>query len=423
MPHSSQWIEIALRENEISKCVHCGLCQAVCPTYLVERHEGKNARGKIVLLKGLLSGELKPNAYLADWFDDCLTCYACQSVCPSGVQTSRLWTAARQDLASVATHTSRKRLILRWTLGKPRLFRSLLRIGSLVNGINPHFHFLARLDHGRIPISRKAPYQHKVQKIYEPPDGTPLGSVGLVIGCLGDISLPWAVDGAISLLVKSGWRVILPKPQGCCGAPAINNGDWELARSLAIRLAKLFSKWDWDFVTSPDATCTSTIRHDWQEIFLSQGGAREGVKKLSSKVRGLWELVETGIKAGRLEFKDTHTRVALHHSCHSFHLPPANRWEVVLRKIPGLEIVPMEDEHLCCGFGGSYAKYYPEQSYRIAQRKIRKAKESGAEIMLVGSPGCLIRLNGVDEGSIPVEYIAHFLAERAQSAQKLHHST
>lgn len=411
----NRWVELSLRADELAKCVHCGLCHAVCPPYLVDQHEGKTARGKIDLLQGLLAGTLKPSAQISQWLDDCLTCYACQTVCPAGVRTERLWTAARQDLAPYNPHTFRKRVGLRWTIGKPGLFRILLKLSAAVMGVNPHFHSRFRLFSGGLPVSRLAPLQSRLQDVYEPVSGAALGTVGLVIGCSGDIAVPWAVEGAIQLLIKSGWRVVVPKWQGCCGAPAVNNGDWALARRLVRRLARLFERYDLDYITSPDATCSAAMRHDWLEIFHSQKSVPEPVKRAVVKVRGLWELVEVGVRSGRVSFKDSRTQVALHHSCHSFHLFPTHRWEAILRRVPGIEIVPMDSDHLCCGFGGSYALFYPEHSKAIARMKIDRAREAGAELLLVGSPGCLLRLNGVDEESPRVEYVGYYLSQLAQA--------
>lgn len=392
--------EIRAREDELQKCVNCGLCQAVCPTYIVDGHEGKTARGKITLMRGMLEGMIKPSVSIADLADDCLTCYACQSVCPAGVKTERLWTALREDLAPLATSAKWKGRALRWTVGRPRIFRALVKRHGRREGFDRNRPGEARLTRYGLPLFKGAPYLETLPEEYEAAR-KPQGRVGLLIGCSGNLSAPWAVDAAITLLRSSGWTVVIPKKQGCCGAPAINNGQWKLAKRLARANIALFSGCRVDFVTSPDATCSAAMGHDYPNLLTVDEVELAEAKELASKSVELSALLGRALDDGRLKFHPLKVTVTIHDSCHSTHLGGGSRWRDLLRAIPGLEIREMKDSVQCCGFGGSYAVTHRHSSDRIAWRKMENVLETGAELVLVGSPGCQIRLQTMEQPEKP----------------------
>lgn len=403
--------EIASRSEELDKCVTCGLCQSVCPTYIADGHEGKTARGKIILLRGLLDGNLSPTSSIADIFDDCLTCYACQSVCPAGVKTERLWTSARYDLAEISSSTRKKRIGLRWTIGKPALFNILVEIAGKF-GFNPENPESVNL-HKRIVLPFKgAPLLDSLKEEYLP-EGTQIGTVAMLIGCSGNLFAPNVVKASIRLLTTFGWRVIIPKNQVCCGAPAINNQDWKTARKLARKNLDVFLSLDSDKITSPDATCTGAFMKDYNEIFSHNELVLPEVKKLASKTTQLSEILAESMTENKPIFKKYKSRVTLHDSCHSTHLTGGSGWRKILKQIDGLEIIEMLESDHCCGFGGSYSLFHRETAMKIADRKLSNSVKTGAELVLVGSPGCLIWLNSakklVPSGNLKIQHVSELI--------------
>lgn len=390
-------LEIAARAEELDKCVNCGLCQAVCPTFLIERHEGRTARGKIALLKKLLEEQIEPSPSIADLADDCLTCYACQTVCPAGVKTERLWTAMREDLNVLSTTTKKKSLALRWTVGNPAVFRRVVRRLSNVEGFDRNRPSLARLSRYGLPIFKGAPYLDKVKEIY-PAIGKEIGRVGLLIGCSGNLTAPWAVDSTITLLRQCGWTVVIPKDQGCCGAPAINNGQWKLAKRLARHNLAIFDNLDIQAVTSPDATCIAAMSHDYLNLFLGEETGEFSVERIAGKAIELSHLAAKALEEERIHFNPFKAVVTIHDSCHSTHVGKSARWRELLKAIPGLEIREMAESSLCCGFGGSFSVLHRETADKIADRKMNNAISTGAEIVIVGSPACQIRLQTNNSG-------------------------
>ncbi len=406
-------LEISEFKEELDKCVNCGLCQSVCPTFLSTGHEGKTARGKIVLLQKMLEGSLDPSESIADWFDDCLACYACQTVCPAGVRTEKLWTSSREELAFYSKRTRYKRTIFILTIKQPVLFNWLVRLGGWFFGFNRKRHEKARLR-GKIAVPfRGAPYALKIGGVYEP-EGRHHGTVALLLGCSANIFTPWIVDSTIKILNLSGFKVIIPKRQVCCGAPAINNADWKTARILALKNIELFNSIDADYITSCDATCANAMRNEYRHLFHGEKTTIQKVESMSKKVRQLGSIINSAVENGWLRFKPAKTTITIHDSCHSTHTSGKTNWRTIVKRIPELDIVEMEDGAHCCGFGGSYSVLYPETADDIAKRKIDKARKTGVKEALVGSPGCLLRLNASKNGGgddIEFKHAVEFLAD------------
>lgn len=408
-------IELEARREELTKCVNCGLCQAVCPTYLTDGYEGLTARGKIEIIRGMLASELTPSPQIADLADDCLSCYACKTVCPAGVDTARLWTAMRQDLGKLATTRGNKSRALKYSIGSPALMAAgARRIGRLY-GFQREHPQAARLGKFGLPVFNGAPYIDNLQEVYSPV-GEPVGRVGLLIGCSGNLTTPWAVDAAITLLRGAGWEVIVPKEQGCCGAPAINNGQWKLARKLAAKTVSIFDSLGVHVVTSPDATCAASMGHDYDNLFLTSSNPPDGLNRFKGKVRPLDELVGDALDKGRYKFHPLKVDVTMHDSCHAVHFGAGKRWRELLKAIPGLNLVEMKESALCCGFGGSYSVMHRRTSDRIAERKMDHARTTGADILLVTSPGCQIRMQSQPADAAPmpqVRFVAELIAGMA----------
>jgi len=266
----------------------------------------------------------------------------------------------------------------------------------------------------RLPIFRGAPYLSKLEPEYKP-EGEPVGTVGLLVGCSGNLATPWVVDAAIKLLKRAGWTVLVPHEQVCCGAPAINNGDWQTARKLAQHNIELFNRLEVDHVTSPDATCAGAMKHDYLELFVEDSQIFDEARRLAEQTVELGRLLYEAVKEGRLTFKPLDTTVTLHDSCHSTHIGDGSRWRELLQSVKGLKLREMLDSGHCCGFGGSYTFLHPSTALQIARRKLSRARETGADAVLVGSPGCLMRLQSAadeeDVDDLTIRHVAELLAE------------
>ncbi len=406
--------EISFRSDELDKCVNCGLCQSVCPTYLTSGNEGKTARGKIIIMKEMLEGNLKPSTSVLDMFNDCLSCYACQTVCPAGVKTDKLWTAARQDITANAKSSLVIKYAIRMVLGKQFIFNLLTRITGILFGYDRSDHRAADISDKYVFPFRGAPYLRSVKGEYKP-NNKSKGRVGILIGCTCNTITPWIMDAAIKLLVKGNWEVIVSKTQVCCGAPAINNGEWSTARKLAKKNINAFLDLNVDYITSPDATCLSVFGKEYKEIFSSDSEMMEKVNKLSDLVVHPHVLIQNSLSDGNLAFGSLSSSVTIHDSCHETHVHPKADWRNILQHVDQLSIIEMKNSDHCCGFGGSYSFRFPEEASKITQQKLTNIRKTGVRQVLVGSPGCLIKIQSSvkldSDQDVEVRHVTEFLAE------------
>jgi len=411
---SNKLPEISARTEELDKCVNCGLCQSVCPTYLTSGNEGKTARGKITVMKEMIDGNIEPSSSILDMFNDCLSCYACQTICPAGVKTERLWTAARQDISSQVKSPLLIKYAIRIVLGNRFLLNFLTRILGVMFGFDRSDHRAADISDKFLFPFRGAPYLRSVNGVFKA-KGDRRGKVGVLIGCTCNTFTPWVLDAQIKLLVAVGWDVILSKSQVCCGAPAINNGEWSTAKKLAIKNISIFLDLGVDYITSPDATCVSVLANDYKELFLSDEMMLPKVQELSKLIVNPDELIRASLEDGQLSFGNTPFAVTIHDSCHETHLEPKSNWRDILYRIAELKIVEMKNSDHCCGFGGSFAFRFPKEADKITQQKLENSRKTGVRQILVGSPGCLIKIQSSvkldSEQDIEVRHVTELLAD------------
>lgn len=406
---TSQFHEISFRAEELSKCTRCGVCHSVCPVYLADSYEGKSAKGKIVLLTELLDNSLEPNGRIAKIFDDCLTCHACRTVCPAGVRTDRLWAATREDLKGKSLTTWIKRRIIRFTIGKPKLFNiSIGAVGSMF-GRDKELLKNSSATRGFFPF-RGAPYSDLLESEY-PPEGRSIGRVGLLVGCSSNIFAPSVVDASIRLLNACGFTVCIPNEQVCCGIPAINNGDWDTARKLAQKNINIFIDGKYDFVTSCDSTCASTLKSGYLDIFSGFGSLRKDAELLSEKTIQLSNLLMKNFDKLESKLQIAQSDLAVHNSCHEF---GDSNWSEILENLSQINTIDFENSSHCCGFGGSFSIMHSKTAAEIAEKKLSSFVESGAKKILIGSPGCCLHLKKYQDSlkyqDLKLEHVTDFLS-------------
>lgn len=375
--------------KEADRCVKCGLCLSVCPTYRLLAHEADSPRGRVSLLQALASGELAAGGPLTEHLERCLTCRLCESACPSGVRYGLLIDAGR-DLLNRQRTTRRIRRLLydllserqrlrRWIrayswLGRTGLlqlaawlpsprWRRLLELGSLLSAPRPP---VPSLHPAHRPESRR---------------------VQLFIGCVASQFEPELVDSALSLLSRLGFTVEIPETQACCGALHRHNGFPERAETMrqANRRQTASSR------AEALITLASACHLELLEGEQSRLPVIDLVEFLLDQPATAWPPIAP-----------LQQRVALHTPCTA----TADRSLALLRRIPDLEVVELPENDLCCGAAGSYLFTQPDLSSRLGQTKIRLLKECGAKILVTGNTGCSLQFRHlIREASLDVEVL------------------
>jgi Fe-S oxidoreductase len=332
---------------------------------------------------------LDPSETSVDIFNRCLLCYACQDACPAGVMTERIWISAREILADEVGRPFSKSFFLQRVLPGSFSLGLALAIGRRLPGSEHSVNLKGRM----LPRPASNRLDRLLPEILEP-EGRVAGTVAFFPGCMINEVFPYLGVQAAQILVSLGYRVVTPSARVCCGAPAFNNGDMGTGRKLAEQNLEVFTALDVDTVLSPDATCGGAFTHEYEMLFPAGSQWRSTYQIFRDKVVNFGEFLERIIvEQGVLAFKPLPYYLTVHDSCHLKYLQhKANIPRRLLDFIPGLKVVESPQSGLCCGFGGSYSVYFPNESKAISRRKLDYLRQSQSNMVVVGSPGCLWKL-------------------------------
>lgn len=372
----------------VTKCVHCGFCLPSCPTYNVLHEEMDSPRGRIVLMKTVLEGQIELDDTI-DYIDNCLGCLGCVSVCPSGVSYGDLLTPFREFAEKNRDRTLDQKLT-RWitkeTLPYPDRFRLATKAGSLVKPISsllPHgIRSMLDMLPTDVPTSRPLP------SVF-PSQGPPRARVALLTSCVQQVlaqEINWA---SLRVLAKNGVEVIIPRNQGCCGALALHTGDLVQAKTFAENNISAFPK-NVDAILSNAAGCGSSMR-EYHQLFSGSEYENEAAE-FSEQVEDISVFLDRlGIKP--LPESNESLRVAYHDACHLSHAQGITKEpRDLLKSIPGVSLVPITEAELCCGSAGSYNLEHPKIAKELGGRKVKNILASKPDVVVTGNIGCLIQL-------------------------------
>jgi glycolate oxidase iron-sulfur subunit len=385
-------------------CVHCGICLPQCPTYRVLGEEMDSPRGRLYLMRAAAEGRLELTDTVARHMDLCLGCRACESACPAGVPFGSLLEATRAQLdrRRGRRRSAVERLVyglfphpgrLRAALGGLRLYQRtglqrLVRRTGLLRLV-PR---LAAMD----ALLPAIPAPVELPELM-PARGTRRGAVGLVTGCVQAQLYPEVNRETARLLSLAGWDVLIPRAQGCCGALELHAGRLAALRERARVLAAAFPP-DLDLIVTNAAGCGSALR-DYAH-WLPEA---PDIAAFSARVRDVSELLaEADLPLGPVEMTVTY-----HDACHLAHGQGVrSEPRRLLARIPGLRVVPLADSELCCGSAGVYNLLEPQVADRLLELKIARLRETGAQALVAGNPGCLLQIaKGCRERGLDLEVL------------------
>jgi L-lactate dehydrogenase complex protein LldE len=216
--------------------------------------------------------------------------------------------------------------------------------------------------------------------------------VGLFVTCLADLMRPSVGFAALKLLEAAGCEVVVPRTQTCCGQPGYNSGDRETARALARKVVAEFE--DCDYVVAPSGSCSGQIRTHYPDLLGDDAGWRARAERLCAKTH---ELTDFLVNVVRLEqvpgtFRGT---ITYHDSCSGLReMGVKAQPRALLAKMPGVELVEMNESETCCGFGGTFALKFGDISSRMADNKCEHALATGADAIVLGDLGCMLNIEG-----------------------------
>ena len=373
---------------DLSDCVRCGACRAVCPTFSVIRREYACGRGKVSLWEAHREGEVGLSEGFVRAVTECLTCAACRENCPNGVDVPSLVLEARAEVVKGRGLSLSKSILGRF-LSSPTMASIGVKAASILKG------FLFREEgtgvHLRLPLS------HLSERLLPAPSGTFLkrvrdyeaeGSprVGLFTGCLINHFLPEIGEATVDLLKRAGAGVVIPRDQVCCGMPFLGMGERERARELVLRNVEVFERAGVDLVVTPCATCATALKIHSRELVDTPEA-----KTFASRAREVTELLrrDLGVKVSG---NGPGRRVTYHDPCHMSRYQHIKDEPRELIEMAGHNLVEMSHPCRCCGLGGTFTIDYPELSATIGRQKAEDIMGTEAEVVATACPGCIIQI-------------------------------
>ena len=381
---------LAAARAGIDACVHCGFCLQSCPTYTTLEDENDSPRGRILLMRAVLEGDLAPtddavNTHIAR----CLGCRACETACPSGVPYGWLLEATR---ATLAEHHPRP-WVSRVALGifaHPRLL-AIVMAGSRLFRATGIPRLLARLG-GRLGLASAmlastAPVRGR--RRYTATGTGERGTVAFLTGCVMEGLLSEANRATERVLVVNDYALVRAPGQRCCGALHAHSGDLEGARALARRNIAAFEKSGARYVVTNSAGCGAMMK-EYGHLLAEDPAWHARAEAIAARVRDASELLAA---AGPKPGGPVEARVTYDAPCHLLHAQRIAREPLrILEAIPGLELVPLPDADRCCGAAGIYSLIEPETSGAVLDRKLDDVAGTEAQLVATGNPGCLMQI-------------------------------
>lgn len=365
-------------ETLLQACVHCGFCNATCPTYLVSGDEREGPRGRLYLMKEWLT---KPDE-AADLvpLDHCLSCRSCETTCPAGVHYTEILDAVREETEQTRSRTQRALdQATEAALGSQRLVDTLMRVARRVR-----------------PLASES-VRRRITKP-EPglvwPKARHARKVGLLLGCVQPALAPDLDTKAAIVLDRLGISAV-PVGPGCCGALPYHLHSYEKARASA-QTTMAWDSAEWEGFTSTATGCTSFLR-DYPRLF-RDGAEAVRAETFAPRVADVAAWVDpsrlTVVPASKRRRIAWHAPCSLQHGLHG-----QGRVEAILKAL-GHTLVPIREGALCCGSAGPYSLRHPRWARVLGQRKWDSLTQANPVEVVSANIGCLQHLSGFSDRPI-----------------------
>jgi glycolate oxidase iron-sulfur subunit len=397
--------KLAEANKILRSCVHCGFCTATCPTYQVLGDELDSPRGRIYLIKEMLESGRPADARTVKHIDRCLSCLACVSTCPSGVDYMHLIDQARVYVEKTYRRPWHDRA-LRWVLAKVIPHPTRFRLALLAAKIGRPFAPLMPDARLRAMLAMAPKTIPPVSRNDDPQTFAATGErrmrVALMTGCAQKALNTDINDATIRLLRRLGCEVVIPRGMGCCGALTHHMGrEAEAHASAAANVAAFMTEKNaaaLDAVVINTSGCGTTVK-DYGHML---GG--EEAAMVSALAMDISELL---VKIGLPEGAPKGLRVAYHAACSLQHGQQVKTAPKDLLKRVGFTVVEPADSHLCCGSAGTYNLLQPEISAQLKARKVETLEAKNPDVIAAGNIGCMMQI-GSGTG-VPVVHTVELL--------------
>ena len=380
-------------------CVHCGLCTATCPSYQVLGDELDSPRGRIYLIKDMLETGRAADAKTALHIDRCLSCLACTTTCPSGVDYMHLIDMARVHVEKTYRRPWFDR-ILRGVLARviphPARFRLALRAAMLARPFarwlpDARLRAMLAMAPARLPAASPNDAPQVFSAI-----GARRFRVALLTGCAQKALNTDINDATIRLLRRLGCDVVVAHGAGCCGALTHHMGKQDMARTSARANITAWTREaqgaGLDAVIINTSGCGTTVK-DYGHMFARTDLAQDAAT-IAALARDVTEfLAQMDLPARDLPANaPQNLRVAYHAACSLQHGQQIKSAPKDLLARAGFTVVEPQDSHLCCGSAGTHNLMQPDISAQLQARKVASLMATAPQIIAAGNIGCMMQI-------------------------------
>ena len=388
-------------EKIFRKCVHCGFCNATCPTYQLLGDELDGPRGRIYLIKDMLEKNKPANEKIVKHIDRCLSCYSCMTTCPSGVHYMHLIDHGRNYIEKTYKRPLMDRII-RSFLSSVLSNSFNFRIISIFTKFIKPFRFLLPSKIRQMIKFMPTKFPKKVlptMQIYPALNKKkPVARVALLTGCVQKVISPQINESTIRLLTRHGIEVVVPKNIDCCGSLNHHLGKEDLANKIFKNNISIwyeeYLKNGLDAIISNTSGCGTTIK-DYGFIFRSDKNLKKKAKKISELTKDVTEYLEDNVKLNFITRNKNEKRykIAYHSACSMQHGQKIHKVPIDLIKKTGNEVLDIPEGHLCCGSAGTYNLLQNDIAKKLLMNKIINIKKINPQIISTGNIGCITQIS------------------------------
>lgn len=401
---------MATSEGVIRKCVHCGFCTATCPTYVLLGDENDSPRGRIYLIKDMLENQREPGPETVKHVDRCLSCLACMTTCPSGVNYMHLVDHARayiHEHYKRPWHERATRRLLAWVLPYPGRMRLALDLAPLGR---PFLPLMKRVKAMR-PLAAMvdlAPKRVPAPMLVQPqPLANRKGRVALLQGCAEPVLSPQVRAATVRLLERAGCQVVFAQGEGCCGALVHHLGREHDALDAARRNVDAWMREvegkGLDAVIVTTSGCGTMIK-DYGHMLRADPAYAEKAARVSALAMDVSEYLA---KVGLPPVSPRGLTVAYHPPCSLQHGQKVTEAPRQLLTQAGYAVRLPAEAHLCCGSAGTYNILQSELAGQLGARKAERLGALQADVIATGNVGCAVQI--AQHSGLPVVHTIELL--------------
>ncbi|RJQ44714.1 MAG: (Fe-S)-binding protein [Nitrospiraceae bacterium] len=389
--------------TDLSRCVRCGACKTLCPTFLTTLNETMGARGRVTLLGELEGDRLSASKNLAEKIFSCMLCEACRNLCPVGINIPEVVYQGRTRLKDSFTKGVLLRTALKYSAARMDTAFSLLRwVQKAI--YKPLFH--NALLSG-MPEIASEPFKNSFQVYRKKKKAS---RIAIFAGCSVNYFYPGLGIALSRILLSKGYEVVVFRGELCCGAPLRSAGLVDEAVTLAQKNIEHFSKVRAEAIISMCPTCTMVIRDQYPQL---AGGTITNLMDIHQF------LLTHNIVSG-LEINPS--VMTYHDPCHlNYGMNIQNEPRQILKGIKGVEFTEMKHAHECCGFAGLFSMHFRSISRDIGKKKIENILDTNADTVVTSCPGCVMQLENLKKTSkaqVNVRHIIEVIDEAMNPAVK-----